>query len=60
MEANGLIMSTQTMIGMGGAAFSATLLGILAKTMPDRFFMTATLINAFTFIAAACFIFGKW
>lgn len=56
MEANGLVMTTQTVIGMGSAAFSATLLGILASTMPDRFFMAATLINAVTFVLAAGFI----
>jgi MFS family permease len=58
LEANGLIMSTQTMIGMGGAAFSATILGVIAKVMPDQFFMAATLLNSITFFAASMFIFG--
>lgn len=58
LEANGLIMTTQTVIGMGSAAFSASLLGLLAATMPDKFFSAATLINSVTFMLAAGFIFG--
>ncbi len=56
MEANGLIISTQQLIGMVGIGISAVGLGVIYQVAPQYFLAVAAGANAITFGVSAAFI----
>lgn len=56
VRANAVSMATQNLMPMLGLALSGSVLGALEALLPGAFFLTAILLNAFTFAISASFL----
>lgn len=54
--ANGLSMTTQTMMPLIGLALSASVVAPLYELSPSKFYITAVLLNALSFLGSAVYI----